>query len=65
MDIDKSIKKVILTKNGFCGLKHRKKLCFKNYKNENLIDLRVSRKTEYFIDIITNSSLDKFALITN
>ena len=63
--IENSIKKVILTKNGYCGIQNSKKMFFMTYKNELLMEYRVSNREEYFIDIITNSNFDKFALINN
>ena len=40
-------------------------MVFNNYKNETLMTYRVAKREEYFIDIIVNSTYDKFALINN
>lgn len=65
ISVDEGIKKVILTKHGFCGIINQKKLIFSNYSNEILMHYRVSKKEEFFIDIIINIFNDAFALINN
>lgn len=40
-------------------------MMFYNFKNEPLMTYRVSKRDESFIDIVLNSHMDIFALITN
>lgn len=62
---DPRIKKIVLTKYGYCGIESSQKLHFMNYNNNKIIEFRTTKENEYFVDIITNSSFDKIALVDN
>lgn len=63
--VEGDVRKVILTKHGYCGIVNQRKMIFVSYSNEPLLQYRVSRKEEYFIDIVLNSTHDVFALVNN
>ena len=62
---DPKIKKIMLTKHGYCGIESSQRLHFMNYNNNKIIEFSATKENEFFVDIITNNSYDKIALIDN